>query len=267
MTEHEPTAQQDLALALELADLADAESVSAFERLASRRYSLKDDGSPVTQTDLAIERTLREYLTRKRPDDLISGEELDSSSVSQGDREWLIDPLDATKNFLRGNPLFATMIAFLKGGVPVVGVVTAPAFSWRWSAVKGDGAFWNGTRISVSDVESLDEAVLSYTNYLSSFERRGFGENFLALARRCWIARGFGNFWQHMLVAQGAVDVALEVGVERWDTAAAQVIVEEAGGIISPLLDHDGLVIPKSVISSNNNLHSIALSAFARPEE
>jgi histidinol-phosphatase len=215
----------------------------------------------VTATDLEVERHIRRSLGDSRPSDGILGEEL-GGAVSDG-RTWVIDPVDATKNFMRGNPIFATLIALLEDGEPVLGVVSSPMLGSRWCGGRGRGATLNGQPIKVSSVARLDQAVLSYTNFLTSFERNGLDENFLRLARRCWIARGFGNFWQHMLLAQGAVDIAVEIGVQDWDIAAVKVIVEEAGGSIGPVgPTGDPDRVPGSVLSSNGVLQEAAREVF-----
>jgi histidinol-phosphatase len=205
----------DLALALALADAADAITMRFFRSTFTVRT--KADRTPVTEVDEAVERAIRDTLERERPDDGIVGEEFGARGTSP--RRWIIDPIDATKNFIRGIPVFGTLIA-LDGQV---GVVSAPALHRRWWAARGEGAFCNGAPIRVSAIDRVADAQLSYDDL-------GGGDNLVALIRACGRTRAFGDFWSHMLVAEGAVDIAVEPQVAHWDMAAVQVIVEEAGG-------------------------------------
>src|SRR5258708_1410151 len=211
----------DLELALTLADEADALTMSHFR--TSFTVRTKADRTPVTEVDEGVERLLSERLARARPDDAIVGEEFGTRGGPG--RRWILDPIDATKNFIRGIPIFATLIA-LEGEV---GVVSAPALGRRWWAARGHGAFCNAASIHASGIAPRGEAHLCYAA-VPGFEKPALGERFPALARRCWRTRGFGDFWSHMLVAEGAVEIAVEPEVALWDLAALQVIVEEAGG-------------------------------------
>jgi histidinol-phosphatase len=199
---------------------------------------------------------VRARLERERPDDAIVGEEFGSQGAPGG-RRWIVDPIDATKNFLRGIPVFATLIALENE----VGVVSAPSLGRRWWASRGEGAFCNGTPIHVSTIETLAESHLCYDD-VPGFERYGLGERFLALARRCWRSRGFGDFWSHMLVAEGAVEIAVEPEVALWDLAAIQVIVEEAGGRFTNL-SGEARADGGSAVSTNGRLHEAALRALS----
>ena len=242
----------DLALALALADEADRVTMAHFR--TSFAVRTKADRTPVTEVDEGVERMLSDRLARDRPDDAILGEEFGTSGVAA--RRWILDPIDATKNFIRGIPVFATLIA-LEGEV---GVVSAPALGRRWWAARGHGAFCNGTPIHVSPVATLEDAHLCYDD-VPGFETYGLGERFLALARRCWRTRGFGDFWSHMLVAEGAVEIAIEPEVALWDLAALQVIVEEAGGRFTNLAGEaraDG----GSAVSTNRLVHDLVLAAL-----
>jgi histidinol-phosphatase len=196
----------DLALALELADLADAITLERF-RAADLEVHTKPDLTPVTEADRAVEQALRKRIAEERPGHGVVGEEF--GTREGGDARWILDPIDGTKNYVRGIPVFATLIAVERGGALQVGVVSAPALRRRWWASRGEGAFADGRPIRVSRVAGLADAVLSHGT-LGAWDEHGLGDRFLALARSCWRTRGFGDFWSHMLVAEGAVDVAAE---------------------------------------------------------
>ncbi len=235
----------DLALALELADAADAITMRSFQSTFTVRT--KADRTPVTEVDEAVERALRAILERERPDDGIVGEEFGVAAAAPG-RRWIIDPIDGTKNFIRGVPVFGTLIA-LDGQV---GVVSAPALGRRWWAARGEGAFRNGNAIRVSSIDTMNEAMLAGLE---------LDDRVLALARACKHVRGFGDFWQHMLVAEGVCEIAIDPVVALWDVAAVQVIVEEAGGRFTTLGGErraDG----GSGISTNGRVHDEVLRYF-----
>ncbi len=244
----------DLAVALRLADAADEITMARF-RAADLVVDRKPDRSPVTDADTAVEDTVREIITELRPGDEVLGEER-GGSVGDG-RTWVVDPIDGTKNFLRGNPVWATLIALVDGGVPIVGVVSAPAFPRRWWASAGGGAWCGERRLRVSAVAALEDAYLSTTD-ITTWQPR---ETYLALVDACWESRAFGDFWQHMLVAEGALDLAAEPIVNPWDLAALQVIVTEAGGRFTDLRGEprfDG----GDVLSSNGLVHDAALGVL-----
>ena len=247
----------DLSFALELADLADAITTERFQA-ADLIVETKPDLSPVTEADRAVEQVLRKRIGEERPGHSVVGEEFGADDP--GGARWILDPIDGTKNYLRGLPVWATLIALEREGRVEVGVVSAPALARRWWAARGEGAFVNGRRIRVSKVGGLSDAVLSYAS-LTSWEQHGLGEQFLTLARSCWRTRGFGDFWSHMLVAEGAADLAVEPEVELWDLAAPQVIVEEAGGRFTDL---GGTPTPAggSVVSTNGLLHDRVLTTL-----
>jgi histidinol-phosphatase len=249
----------DLIFALDLADLADAITVERFQA-EDLVVETKPDLSPVTEADRAVERVLRKRIGEERPGHGVVGEELGADG--NGSARWIIDPIDGTKNYLRGLPVWGTLVALEREGQVEVGVVSAPALHRRWWAARGQGAFVNARRIRVSGVADLSDAVLSYASLLS-WEQHGLGEQFLTLARGFWRTRGFGDFWGHMLVAEGAADVAIEPEVELWDLAAPQVIVEEAGGRFTDL---SGTPTPagRSVVSSNGLLHDRVLATLRR---
>ena len=221
----------------------------------------KADGSPVTEADRAVERELRARLATARPEDGVTGEEY--GTEGGGERRWLLDPIDGTKNFVRGIPVFATLIALEVAGRIDVGVVSAPALGARWWAVRGGGAHASGRRMSVSRVASLDEAQLAYDS-VPGFAVRGLEERFLGLARRCARTRGFGDFWSHVLVAEGCVEVAVEPEVSPWDLAPLILIVEEAGGRFTDL-EGRARIDGGSAVASNGILHDAVLEALRPP--
>ena len=242
----------DLQLALSLADAADEITMRCFRNEFSVRT--KADRTPVTEVDEAVERMIVDHLWQERPHDGILGEELGARGGSS--RRWIVDPIDATKNFIRGIPVFATLIALENE----LGVVSAPALGRRWWASRGDGAFCNGAPIHVSAVRSLGAAQIGYDDVLG-FEQHGLGERFLNLMRRCGRARGFGDFWTHMLVAEGAIEIAVEPQIAHWDVAAVQVIVEEAGGRFTNL-GGEARADGGSAVSTNGALHDAVLEAL-----
>ncbi len=246
---------QDLSLALALADEADEITMSFF-RAASLSVKTKVDRTPVTEADLAVETLLRDRLAAARPDDSILGEEFGVSGSSA--RRWIIDPIDATKNFMRGIPVFATLLALEEQ----VGVVSAPALGMRWWAARGEGAFCNGRAIHASRIAALEEAQLSYDD-IAGWNKFNLREQFLELDRRCGRSRAFGDFWSHMMVAEGACDIAVEPEVAVWDMAAIKVIVEEAGGTFSDLAGR-GRADGGSGLSTNGLLHQNVLDILAR---
>ncbi|MFL6295410.1 MAG: histidinol-phosphatase [Actinomycetes bacterium] len=249
--------QPDLSFAFALADLADSITVERFQA-DDLVVETKPDLTPVTEADRAVEQALRKRIGEERPGHGIVGEEFGAGQP--GTARWILDPIDGTKNYLRGIPVWATLIALEREGRVELGVVSAPALHRRWWAARGQGAYVNGRRIRVSQVAELSDAVLSYAS-LTSWEQHGMGEEFLALARACWRTRGFGDFWSHMLVAEGVVDLAVEPEVELWDLAAPQVIVEEAGGRFTDL---GGTPTPAggSSVSTNGLLHDRVLATL-----
>ncbi len=250
----------DLALAMELAELADGITATRF-RAADLRVARKPDRTPVTDADTAAEDAMRRVLAARRPADAVLGEERGGPDADSG-RAWVLDPVDGTKNFSRGMPVWATLIALVDGGRPVVGVVSAPALGRRWWASAGAGAHASdpdGTvrRLTVSGVAALEDACLSTTE-LSTWAELDALDRYLTLSARCWVSRAWGDFWQHMLVAEGAIDLAVDGEANPWDLAAVQVVVTEAGGRFSDLNGverYDG----GSGLSSNGVLHDEAL--------
>jgi histidinol-phosphatase len=234
-----------LAFALELADVADALSLPRFRAL-DLRIETKRDRTPVTDADRAIERALRERIATSRPGEGVFGEE---EGDDGSDVRWVIDPIDGTKNFSRGVPVWATLIALEREDEVACGVISAPALGHRWWAARGEGAFRNGEGIRVSAVSRLADASVSST----------YGRDLVALEPAVWHARSLGDFWQHALVAEGSVDAAVDARLAPWDYVALVPILEEAGGRVSAL--DGGPPRPKEqVISSNGLLHEELLA-------
>lgn len=251
----------DLRLALQLADAADAISTERY-RSADLHVSLKPDRTPVTDADQAVERAIRAGIEAERPDDTFFGEEYGDDGASH--RQWIVDPIDGTANFLRGVPVWATLISLVVDGVPVLGVVSAPILGRRWWATRGGGAFSSehgAAPLRVSGVSDLADASLSY-NGLEYWRDAGRLDQLLDLTGRVWRTRAYGEFWSYMLVAEGSVDVAGEFGLEPYDMAAVIPIVEEAGGRFSSA---DGRPGPwhGSALATNGLLHDGVLGVVA----
>ena len=269
----------DLALAHALADLADAISLDRYQAQDLVVIN-KPDNTPVTDADRAVETAIREALATHRQTDGLVGEEFGSDKGTSG-RYWVIDPIDGTKNFMRGVPTWATLIALVSvdaSGVEevVVGIASAPALARRWSAAKGQGAcvrFNSGNiddlseefdassgdkKISVSKVASLTDASISYSDFAGWGERL---EPFQKMLASAWRTRGIGDFWSHMLVAEGAVDVAIEPSLALWDMAALDIIVREAGGTFTNTAGQNG-PFGGSGVSTNGLLHNAVINGL-----
>jgi histidinol-phosphatase len=249
----------DLALALELADAADGLTTSRF-RANDLQVSRKPDTTHVTEADHATEQLLRDGLQRARPGDAILGEEF--GTIGAGRRRWILDPIDGTANYVRGVPIWATLIALEEDGELRVGVVSAPALHTRWYAARGEGAYANERPISVSKVGDLADAQLCYSDIASWTNFRTSAQPMIDLLHRVWRSRGVGDFLQHMLVAEGAADVAVEPIVNLWDLAPLLVVVEEAGGRFTNL---EGVRTADggSAVSTNGLLHGDVLDALS----
>jgi histidinol-phosphatase len=253
------TRGNDLALAMRLADAADSITLARYQSI-DLVITTKPDNTPVTDADKATEESLRALLKNHRPDDGIVGEEF-GNDAGGAERYWVIDPIDGTKNFLRGVPTWATLIGLIEkqsdgSEVVVVGVVSAPALFRRWHASEGNGAFVSvnkaaPTRINVSQVSEIKDASISYSDFIGWGERLAPFQSLLADA---WRTRGIGDFWSHMLVAEGAVDVAAEPSLALWDMAALDIIVREAGGRFTNMAGSDGS-LGGSGLSTNSAIH------------
>lgn len=257
----------DYATAAQLADVADAITTERFTS-ADLKVTSKPDRTPVTDADVAVEDAIREVLASERPGDAIAGEERGGFNADElGGRTWILDPIDGTKNFLRGIPAWATLIALVEDGVPVVGMVSAPALGKRWWAHRGGGAFTSSAgagarRIGVSGVSELADAYLSTTNLTTWSEYHSLPA-YLRLVEACWENRAFGDFWSHCLVAEGVIDIAAEPIVNPWDVAPMQVLLSEAGGQFSDLSGaerFDG----GNALSTNGALHDAALRVLSQ---
>lgn len=263
----------ELAFALTLADIADEISLARYRAL-DLVITTKPDNSPVTDADKAVERAIIDAISSQYPSDGIVGEEFGTSgSRGSKDRYWVIDPIDGTKNFLRGVPTWATLIALVENEKVVASVVSSPALYRRWYASVGGGAFVTEgasgagstgkarsapRKLAVSKVSQISDASIAYSDFQGWGARR---TNFEKLLDGAWRTRGLGDFWSHMLVAEGAVDVAIEPSLALWDMAALDLIVREAGGKFSSLDGVDGPFGPNA-ISTNGALHSAIVAAL-----
>lgn len=250
--------KDDLELATRLADAADEITLARF-KARDLKVNSKPDLTPVSDADLSVEKTLREIITRERPDDEILGEEFGGTPAETG-RQWVIDPIDGTKNFVRGVPIWATLIALCDGHTPVMGMVSAPALSRRWWAAAGHGAFLNASPIHVSEVSQLADASLGFSS-LSGWADRGIRKQFINLTDTTWRLRGYGDFWSYCLVAEGAIDIATEPEVNLWDLAALDILVREAGGTFTSLEGEPG-PYGGSAVATNGLLHQAVLDTF-----
>ena len=259
------TIRDDVELALRLADDADALTMERFGAL-DLHIDTKPDLTPVTDADRSVEGLVRDTLSAERPDDSVLGEEFGGTAVFTG-RQWVIDPIDGTKNFVRGVPVWATLIALLHDGVPVAGVVSAPALQRRWWAGAGEGAFTSfagggARRISVSSVADLESASLSFSS-LSGWAEIGLRDRFVEFTDTVWRVRAYGDFLSYCLVAEGAVDIAAEPEVSLWDLAALDIVVREAGGAFSSLAGapgpHGGTAVATNGLLQEAVLNRLAL--------
>ncbi|RLT33956.1 MAG: histidinol-phosphatase [Chloroflexi bacterium] len=263
----EASTSELLAFALELADEADRFAMSFYR--GDLGTEQKADGTLVTRADRAIEEHLRQRIAARFPAHAILAEEQGYSAGTEGSTRWIIDPIDGTHGFARGVPVWATLIACERAGVIEVGVASAPALGTRWWAARGLGA-WRAAnavhegapeRIAVSSVATIEEAQVLYGSYRLCVER--WPATFAPLLLRSWRQRGFGDFWGHCLVAEGAAEVMLEGAISPWDIAALQVIVEEAGGHLTDGADARTIDAGYSV-TSNAALHPEVLRALGK---
>ncbi len=256
----------DLRLAHVLADNADSLSMDRFGAV-DLQVSTKPDMTYVTESDQAVEATIRRTLKSARTRDVVLGEEEGQDDADtageEGGRRWIIDPIDGTSNFVRGVPVWATLIALEENGEIVAGCVSAPALGRRWWAAKGAGAFTGRSlmaarSISVSKVPDLAAASLSYAS-LGGWDAIGKHDAFAALLRRCWRTRAYGDFWSYMLLAEGAVDIAAEPELKVWDMAALDIVVREAGGRFTSLAGDSG-PWGDNALATNGLLHDEAMA-------
>jgi histidinol-phosphatase len=262
------TTADDLDLALELADVADSMTLARF-RVDDLVVETKPDLTPVTDADRDVEQALRDRLSEARPGDAVVGEEYGSGGGHGGDRRWIVDPIDGTKSYVRGVPVWATLLALEEAGEMAVGVVSAPALGRRWWGARSLGAFMRDgldggepRRLRVSAVSELEDAQLCFAGF-EEWRDAGRLDGLLELSARCWRSRGYGDFWQYMLVAEGAMDIGLDPVVSLWDLAAPMVVVQEAGGRFTDL---GGRPTPDGgdAIATNGVLHEVARAFLAR---
>jgi histidinol-phosphatase len=252
-----------LDLAMELADAADAITMARF-RATDLQVSTKPDLTPVSEADHAVERAIRDRLATATGHAVL-GEEFGSDPGAAADAEfrWIIDPIDGTKSYVRGLPIWATLIGLEHAGELVIGVASAPALNARWWAGRGLGAFRDGAPISPSSVSALDDAQISVSwDTRARFDADGIGDKMMALVHECWRFRGVGDFWQHVLVAEGAVDIGIDPIVNLWDIAALVPIIEEAGAKWTTI-DGRADVNGESFVTTNGPLHDAVLASLA----
>ena len=245
---------------VEIADRADAIALRFF-RAPRLRVETKPDASPVTEADRAIEEAARALCGARCPALAVAGEEFGIAPEDGGPR-LIIDPIDGTRNFVRGVPVFGTLLAIEEEGEIVAGLVSAPALASRWSAARGSGAFAGARRIQVSAVRKLEDAFVLHSSVGGRSETAPPPAGFAELVRRVDRTRGFGDFYQHLLVAEGAAEIAIDPSVRLWDVAALMVIVEEAGGRATTLAG-DRRASGGSFVTSNGVLHDAALGILS----
>jgi histidinol-phosphatase len=259
--------ERDLELAMRLADAADAASMARFDA-SDLDVSAKPDATYVTEADLATERAIRDILAVERPDDGVLGEEYGTSGDSA--RQWIIDPIDGTHNYLKGIPMWATLIALAVDGVPQVGVVSQPAIGRRWWGATGLGAWTDGPdgeprRIRVSDVDSLDRASISFQS-LEQWDGSGHLDDLVRLSRAVWRDRGYGDAWPYMLLAEGRLEFVAEFGVKEYDIASHVPIIVEAGGRLTSY-EGDPTIVARSALATNGVLHDDFLRLLHSPAD
>ena len=234
----------DLAFAFRLADAADAITSARF-RASDLRVETKPDLSPVSEADRAAEEAIRSLVAASGRGEGVLGEEFGDDG---GDAKWIVDPIDGTTNYVRGIPVWATLLALERDGVVCASLVSAPALGRRWWAGRGEGAFADGSRCRVSAVSRVEDATVSTTS------ARRMPAGWTAIVMRAWANRGLGDFWQHCLVAEGALDVACDRAMNVWDYAPVQLIVEEAGGRCTTF-EGAGPSAGSSFVATNGLLH------------
>jgi histidinol-phosphate phosphatase HisN, inositol monophosphatase family len=262
MTRDVMSYNDDLRLAHAIADSVDSLTMSRF-KAQDLQVDTKPDLTPVTDADRSAEEAIRSQLARSRPRDAVLGEEF--GSTGHGARRWVIDPIDGTKNFVRGVPVWATLISLMDEGRSVVGLVSAPALGRRWWGAEGTGSYTgkslaSATRLKVSGVSELADASLSYSS-LGGWRERGQLEAMLDLHDAVWRTRAYGDFWSYCLLAEGAVDIACEPELNLYDMAALVPIVTEAGGRFTSLDGEDGC-LGGNALATNSRLHEATLAVL-----
>lgn len=250
--------------ALHLAEVADSLTMARYQA-SDLQIEAKPDLTPVTEADRAVELELRKLLQKEFPNDGIVGEEFASTSADAS-RKWIIDPIDGTKNYVRGVPVWATLISLVVDEESVVGVVSAPAMARRWWAAKNAGAYTrevtgNTRRLNVSKVGAVQDASFSYSDHIG-WNQHGAGNGLANLQNSVWRSRAYGDFWSHLLVAEGAVDIAGEPELNSWDMAAFIAIVVEAGGTVTGY-DGSPAFSAGNALSTNGLLHEAVLRLIA----
>jgi histidinol-phosphatase len=264
MTRDVMSYNDDLRLAHAIADSVDSLTMSRFKAL-DLKVDTKPDLTPVTDADRSAEEAIRSQLSRSRPRDAVLGEEF--GSTGHGSRRWVIDPIDGTKNFVRGVPVWATLISLMDEDRAVVGLVSAPALGRRWWAAEGTGAYSGkslaaASRLKVSGVARIEDASLSYSS-LGGWRERGQLDQMLNLHDAVWRTRAYGDFWSYCLLAEGAVDIACEPELNLHDMAALVPIVTEAGGRFTSLEGEDGC-LGGNALATNSLLHEQAMQILSR---
>ncbi|MDX2377888.1 histidinol phosphatase [Microbacterium sp. LRZ72] len=254
----------DLRLALRIADAADAESMARFDA-ADLEVETKADSSPVSEADLAAERAIRRMLEAERPADGIVGEEF--GRTGDASRQWIVDPIDGTANYVRGIPMWGTLISLVEHGHPVVGVVSIPALGRRWWAAEGAGAWTNTsarpTRLRVSAIDAIEQASISFQS-LAQWREAGHLNALLELAERVHRDRAYGDVWPYMMLAEGRLEFVAEFDMKEYDIAAFVPIITEAGGRVTSF-DGDAAIDTGSAFATNGVLHEALLGHFHPP--
>jgi histidinol-phosphatase len=234
----------DLDFAHALADTADAITSARF-RARDLRVDTKPDLTPVSEADRAAEEAIRAQIAASGRGEGVLGEEFGDDGA---DVRWIVDPIDGTTNYVRGVPVWATLLALQREGETVLSLVSAPALGRRWWAIRGEGAYAAGERCHVSAVSALDDAAVSTTS------ARSMPGGWMSIVQRAWSNRGLGDFWQHCLVAEGSLDVACDPVMQLWDYAPVQLLVEEAGGRCTTFGGGEP-AIGESFVATNGVLH------------
>jgi len=247
--------EADLRFAHELADVADRITLGRF-RASDLHVDTKPDLTPVSEADREAEEAIRRHVASSGRGEGVLGEEFGDDG---GDAKWIVDPIDGTTSYVRGVPVWATLLALEREGTVVLGLVSAPALGRRWWAIRGGGAFVDGERVRVSRIATIEECAVSTTS------ARRMPDGWRTIVQRAWMNRGLGDFWQHCLVAEGALDVACDPVVQIWDYAPVQIVVEEAGGRCTTF--EGGAPAPgKSFVSTNGVLHDEVVALLTSPE-